>query len=272
MSVSMKPGATVDTAIPSPPSATASDWPSALSPALRRPVRRLLRLAPERAAGGDVDDPAGVRAAQERQRAERHVRGAEQVDLDRAPPGRLPLLVGHLADRVRLDRRGVVDQHVDARQPGRGGRRRTRRRRRGRRGRPAPPRARRRRAGRRSPPRAPAESRWCTATRSPAAAKATATARPTPREAPVTSTARPATGRPYRSAVGVLRARVRPRADLLGEGVHRVLQHAAQVGVLLHEPGQRPARAARPCPARPAPARRSPARRRSRWSGSSARR
>ena len=43
-----------------------------------------------------------------------HVRGAHQVDAERVLPAALPLLVGRLGDRVRLEDPRVVDEHVEA--------------------------------------------------------------------------------------------------------------------------------------------------------------
>ena len=64
MSVSMNPGATVDTAMPSAPSATASDWPSALRPAFDAPYAGCSgspRNAPR-------DETLTIRPASERRR------------------------------------------------------------------------------------------------------------------------------------------------------------------------------------------------------------
>src|SRR5918994_420732 len=66
-----------------------------------------------------------------------------------------------------------------------------------------------------------------------------------PREAPVTNTARPATAASLEcgpeAAVRVLGTRIGARPHLRGEGRHRPLQHATQVGVPLHEPRRAPA-------------------------------
>src|SRR5215470_8049133 len=85
MAVSTKPGATVATAIPCGASARASDWPNAFSPAL---------LAPEGAAGGDVDDAPAAVGDHVLDRAPGHVRRPGEVDGERRLPGLLPLLIG----------------------------------------------------------------------------------------------------------------------------------------------------------------------------------
>jgi hypothetical protein len=73
------------------------------------------RLAAVRAARGYVDDPAAG-LLHVLHGAPGHVGRSGEVDGERVPPGILPLLVGHVGDRVRDVNPGVVDQHVQAAQ------------------------------------------------------------------------------------------------------------------------------------------------------------
>ena len=66
-------------------------------------VGRGLRLPAERAARGHVDDVAAAAAHHVLHRAPGHVRRAGEVDAERLLPAALPLLVGGLGDRVRLE-------------------------------------------------------------------------------------------------------------------------------------------------------------------------
>jgi predicted NBD/HSP70 family sugar kinase len=74
-------------------------------------VGRVPGLAPERAARAHVDDPAAG-FLHVLDGAPGHVRGSGEVDRDRVAPHVLPLLVGHLGDRVPHVDPGVVDQDV----------------------------------------------------------------------------------------------------------------------------------------------------------------
>jgi len=64
-----------------------------VQPGLARPVGGLARLAPEGAAGGDVDDAAAAVGGHVLDRAPGHVRGPGEVDGERRLPGLLPLLI-----------------------------------------------------------------------------------------------------------------------------------------------------------------------------------
>jgi predicted NBD/HSP70 family sugar kinase len=82
-------------------------------------VGRVPGLAPERAAGAHVDDPAAL-FLHVLDGAPGHVRGRGEVDRDRVAPHVLPLLVGHLGDRVPYVDPCVVDQDVQTAQRVRG--------------------------------------------------------------------------------------------------------------------------------------------------------
>ncbi|GHD75123.1 hypothetical protein GCM10010336_50250 [Streptomyces goshikiensis] len=88
---------------------------------LRRPVRRVVGLAPEGSARADVDDPATAALLDHpagREVAE--VRRREEVDGHVTLPGGRPVLVRGGGERVREVHRGVVDEHVQpAESPGR---------------------------------------------------------------------------------------------------------------------------------------------------------
>ena len=76
-----------------------------VQPGLARPVGRVAGLAAEGAARGDVDDPAAARAAIMCWTAHQVALAAPvRLHRQRLLPGRLPLLVGHLGDRVRGSR------------------------------------------------------------------------------------------------------------------------------------------------------------------------
>jgi hypothetical protein len=72
----------------------------------------MVGLAPERAPGGDVHDPAPAGGGHVRDDGVQQVGRADQVDVQRPPPDPLPVLVAGLQDRVLLVDAGVVDQHV----------------------------------------------------------------------------------------------------------------------------------------------------------------
>src|SRR6202042_296802 len=81
---------------------------------LARTVGGVPGLASVRAPGGHVDDPATASGDHVADRAPGRVDGAGQVDAEGVPPGRLPVFVAVLGDRVRLVDAGVVHQDVEA--------------------------------------------------------------------------------------------------------------------------------------------------------------
>ena len=112
MSVSTNPGATVATVMPCGAGRSPATGRTH-SPGLARAVGRLARLTAERAAGGHVDDASrSLSADHVLHHAPGHVRGADEVDAQGLLPGRLPLGVRHLGDRVCGEDAGVVHQDV----------------------------------------------------------------------------------------------------------------------------------------------------------------
>jgi predicted NBD/HSP70 family sugar kinase len=82
---------------------------------LAGPVGRVPGLAAECAARGHVHDPA-PRFPHVLDGAPGHVGGPGEVDRQGLAPGVLPLVVGHLADRMPVIDPGVVHQHIQAAQ------------------------------------------------------------------------------------------------------------------------------------------------------------
>jgi len=93
--------------------------PERVQARLAGPVGGVPGLTAEGTARGHVDDPAAA-VLHVLDRAPGHVRGSGEIDGDRVTPRVLPLLVGHVGDRVRHVDPGVVDQDVQPAQLGGG--------------------------------------------------------------------------------------------------------------------------------------------------------
>jgi hypothetical protein len=72
----------------------------------------MARLTTERATRGHVDDPAPAARDHVPNRAPRNVRRTHEIDVQRFLPGRLPLLVGDVGDRMCRVEAGVVHHDI----------------------------------------------------------------------------------------------------------------------------------------------------------------
>ena len=108
MSVSVSPGATAVTAMPRGPSARASDWPNAISPALLAPYAGW----PGSPRNAPREETLTIRPPSRMWRTAHQVTLAAPTRLtaERALPRPLPLVVARLGDRVRLEDARVVDE------------------------------------------------------------------------------------------------------------------------------------------------------------------